>query len=122
MSRFYQLSYDTINCDRHFQDNYNEARRYMLCVIASSPIVSIESYTESSLILEYNEVNPTRLFRFLQNNLSSYFYYSVSLVAKHTNTAHQYIDHNPNVILNTNLQAYLNGIQCDNLGKRITNY
>lgn len=122
MSRLYHLSYDTINCDRDFGGNYPEARRFMLCVIASSPIITINSFTESSLILEYEQAQPVRLFRFLRNNLDPYFYYSVSLVAKNTDTGHQYISHNPNMALDINLQRELSRLACNNLGKPIVDY
>jgi len=122
MSRLYHLSYDTVDCQRDFRNNYTDARRFILCVIATSPAISINSFTESSFILEYEQTEPTRLFRFLRNNLDPYFYYSVSLVAKNTETGYQYIEHTPNMTLDRNLQRELRNLACNNLGKQIIDY
>ena len=119
--RLYHLSYDTINCERDF-GTYANARRYLLCVLGSSTVRSMSSYTESSIILEFEVAEPTRFFNFLRNNLSQYFYYSISLVAQNQRNRHDFISHNPNMQLNLALQRELKALNCNNLGIQIIPY
>lgn len=119
--RLYHLSYDTIDCKKHFNDDYSEARRYLLCVLAHTPIEAIESYCESTMILHYETEKPTRLFEYLDDNLSKYFYFSVSLIARDKNSF-DLLHHNPNNDLNDRLNEEWDNLDCSSLGKRITNY
>jgi len=120
MSRKYQLSYDTLDCDRHFSGNYDEARRYILCVLANTPLKHISSYCASTIILDYDNEEP-RLFKYIRENLSSYFYYSISLVSKTSDNNHV-INHHPNTHLDTSIKREFKELTCNNLGKDITNY
>ena len=118
--RLYHLSYDTIDCKKHFKDDYDEARRYLLCVLAHTPIQAIESYCESTMILHYEDsVKAKKLFKYLEDNLSEYFYFSVSQVARNENNEH-FIYHNPNHELDNNLGVEWDNLSCNNLKKHIS--
>ncbi|MBS7231737.1 hypothetical protein KHA90_11935 [Flavobacterium psychroterrae] len=120
MSRKYQLSYDAINVKKDFSDSYVEARRYLLCVLGNTGYLKISSYCESTLIIEYDQMQ-SELFHYLKTNLAKYFHYSVCLVAI-SESGVGFINHSQNVHLNLRLKLELKNISCDNLKKEITNY
>lgn len=121
--RQYHFSYDTIDCEKHFTD-YEEAKRYLLCVLWNTPIIKIESFTESTFILTYyikgNE--PTKLFNYLNANLSKYFHFTISLIAINEIRKFYYEFSNKNNVLNVNLQNEWEDLTCENLDKSITEY
>ncbi|OXG00024.1 hypothetical protein BC749_108143 [Flavobacterium araucananum] len=119
MSRKYHLSYDAIDVETDFK-NYDEAKRYILCVLGNTGYSSINSYCESTFIIEYDDIQ-SKLFDYLQINLTEYFYYSVSLVAV-TTSGSEFIDHNINPLLNLKFKLALKKLSYDNLGKEITPY
>lgn len=120
MIRKYHLSYDAIDIEKDFKDSYPEAKRYILCVLGNTGFRNIFSYCESTLILEYDSIQPN-LFNYLKENLAKYFHYSVSLVSINGKGEEQ-IDNNQNIFLNIRLKREVKNLSCDNLGKKITNY
>jgi len=123
MRRKYHLSYDVKNILEDFKNDYTEARNYLICVLWHTPIIDINhisSYCASTLILEYEEIEPY-LFTYLKINLGKYFYYSISLVEKIDST-YNCISHNPNMSLYVNFKKEMLKISCDDLGKEITPY
>lgn len=119
MSRKYHLSYDAIDFHSDFDGNYNEAKRYLMCVLANTGYLNIFSYCESTFIIEYLEIQP-KLFAYLRQNIEKYFYYSISLVA--VNETDHYIGHNRHISHALNSQSEVKNLVCDNLKNGITTY
>ncbi|OXA84859.1 hypothetical protein [Flavobacterium hercynium] len=121
MSRIYHLSYDAINVEKHFgKDNYKEARRYILCVLANTGFKNISSYCESTFLIEYN-TEQHKLFNYLQINLKQYFHYSISMMAV-DKFGKEIASHNPKSILNLRLVVEKHDLSCDKIKKDITPY
>ncbi len=118
--RQYHFSYDTIDCDTHFED-YKEAKKYLLCVIANTPIRTIQSFNESTFILEFNKHDGGKLITYLNTNLSAYFYFTISLISVNNKKQH-YVFSNKNNRLNDSLQDEWQNLSCENLEKSITEY
>lgn len=115
----YQLSYDTIDYKKHFNNNYDEAKRYLLCVLSSIPNIRMNSYCASTIIIDLDDKDYQKLFKYLKKNLKPYFYYFISKTA--TTSDRTYIkDANRNSSLNNEFQQELEDLSCDNLMKRIT--
>ena len=108
----------TLNKD--FGDSYDEAKRYLLCVPGNTGYIKISSYCESTLILEYDQMQ-SKLFHYLKTNLAKHFNYLVSLVVI-SESGTGFINYSQNVHLNLRLKLELKNISCDNLKKEITNY
>lgn len=115
----YHLSYDTIDCKKHFNDNYDEAKRYLLCVLSSIPNIKLYSFCESTITIHLDTNNSNKLFKYLKQNLSSYFYYYVSRIATRNDLTH-IKDGNRNSSLNKKFQEELKKLDCKNLMKQIT--
>jgi len=123
MSRKYHFSYDVKNIKEDFNNDYTEARNYLICVLWHTPIIdinNISSYCTSTLIIEYEEVEPY-LFSYLKINLGKYFFYSISLVET-TDSIYDCISHDPNMSIDINLKKEMLEISCSDLGKEITPY
>ncbi len=117
----YHLSYDVKNCETDFGNDYNKARKYILCVLASSNFHKIYRYTESTFLIKYNNFESDKLFSFIKENLSKYFYYSISVVG--INEEDKYlIEIAGNSKLNKSLENEIKNIDCSNLNKSITEY
>lgn len=116
----YHLSYDAINCKKHFNDDYDEAKRYLLCTILSIPhqyLKSLGSLCESTLLIELVNDDSDRLFKYLKENLSTYFYFVITRIAI-TNGEHE-IEHNENKTLMDNFKNTFNKTVCNNLLQEI---
>ena len=117
----YHLSYDVKNCEIDFQNDHNKARKYLLCVLASSNFHQIYRYTESTFLIKYKEFETEKFFNFIKTNLNKYFYYSISVVG--INEENKYlIELNGNKKLNESLQEEIKKIDCSNLDKPIVDY
>lgn len=113
---YYHFSYDTIDCKKHFKDDYDEAKRYLLCVLNSIPnqyLKTMGSFCESTLIIELLDKDSERLFTYLKENLSTYFHYLISEISI-VNAKVQY-DMNNNTTLTNNFKNSLKDVVCDNL-------
>ncbi|ATN07350.1 hypothetical protein CRN76_19110 [Chryseobacterium indologenes] len=116
----YNLSYDVKDYKKDFKD-YDEAKRYLHCVIGSTNYHKITSPTESTLLIEYMKLEPEKLFIFLEKNLSKYFFYSISLIAVDEDNA-PFIAGIENPELIKNFKTIIKKIDCSNLDKPITEY
>ncbi|UZT99439.1 hypothetical protein ODZ84_07710 [Chryseobacterium fluminis] len=117
----YHLSYDVKNCESDFKNDHNKARKFLLCVLASSNFHQIYRYTESTFLIIYKDFEPDKFFGFIEKNLIKYFYYSVSVVS--INEENKYITRiNGNKQLHDSLQEEITKIDCSNLDKPITDY
>ncbi|MDL2143582.1 hypothetical protein QQY79_13710 [Flavobacterium tructae] len=112
MSRKHLLSYDAIDVKKDFGDSYDEAKRYLLYVLGNTGYIKISSYCESTLIIEYDQMQ-SKLFHYLKTNLAKYFNYSVSLVAI-SESGSDFISNNSSVHLNLRLKADIKRLTCDN--------
>lgn len=119
MSRKYHLSYDAIDYSNDFDGNYNEAKRFLLCVLANTDYLNLFSYCESTFIIEYLEIQP-KLFAYVRQNIEKYFYYSLSLVD--VNETEHAIGHNRNINHALNSQSEIKNLTYNNLKKIITAY
>ncbi|RWX00259.1 hypothetical protein [Flavobacterium cerinum] len=114
----YHFSYDVINYEKDF-GSYDEARRYMLCVLSNTGFVDIASYNASTFIIEYDKDTST-LPDYLHTNLSKYFYYSLSLVGKQAEGT-EMINHHPDMGLDIKVKKEIRNLDCSGLGKEISN-
>lgn len=121
MSHF-QLSYDF---DKKLKkDNfssYDEARRYLLCVLSSIPSVELFSFCESTIIIQINKIDNQKLFQYLKRNLKPYFFYFISKIAVGGDSKIIYSD-NRNNELNKHFQQELQDLDCGNLEKDPSQY
>lgn len=108
----YHFSYDVYDLDSNFE-TYDEARRFLLCVIKNTSPTDVHSYNASSLIISYDQVQPN-LFDYLHNNIGPYFYFTLSLIAftegpKYVPMVYKF----PNKSLDIALQGDLKNLTCD---------
>jgi len=116
----YNLSYDVKDYKNDFE-NYEEAKRYLHCVIGATGYQKIASPTQSTLIISYSVFESEKLFTFLEKNLSKYFFYSISLVAVDEDNEPFMIGiENPELV--ENFKNIIKKIDCSNLSKPITEY
>lgn len=115
----YHLSYDVIDKKKHFKNDYDEAKRYLLCVLNSVPSIKLYSFCESTIIIHLDTKNSKRLFNYLKSNLKPYFHYYISRIAT-TDDSTPIKDANRNVFLNSEFQRNLQKLDCGNLIKQIT--
>lgn len=120
MPYYFHLSYDTINCEKHFDDNYDEAKRYLICVLLSVDYyVTLEAFCETSIVITLSHDDSANLYKFLKNNLSKYFNYIITCVEKNFEIPN--FDDNRNVQLFDNFKNYIDQISCDRLKYNIKN-
>jgi hypothetical protein len=112
----YHLSYDVIECEKNF-GTYQNAKEYLLCVLANTNFESIESYNYSTVFVHYITPNHNKLLKYLEKHLTSYFKFSISLVAKNTESNEDIIIHHGHKKLNENLQDIIDSLSCDRFNK-----
>lgn len=120
-SVLYHLSYDVINCEKDFDDTYAKAKEYILCVLANTNFESIESYNYSTCLLHYVTPNHSKLLQYLEKHLSPYFNFSISLVAKDSESK-DIIMTNADKELNKRFQDQIKNLSCEGLNKKIEQY
>lgn len=119
--RRYHLSYDVINVVKDFDNKYDDAKEFLLCVLGGTGPIEINSYNASSLIIDYNDFQ-AKLLEYLKTNLSSYYYFSLSLIAIGENGV-SFIRNNPNESLKANLKDMRDKLSCEKFqNKKITPY
>ncbi|WP_417367112.1 hypothetical protein, partial [Flavobacterium beibuense] len=91
------------------------------CVLIKTPFADIHSYNASTIIIEYEKIE-SRLFSYLRENLSSYFKFSISLIAQDAQNNLDHINHEPDISIDINFKRDFNNLDCTNLNKEITNY
>ncbi len=99
--RKYHLSYDVINCNKDFKDNYDLAKESLLISLRRHGATSVKSPCESTIVFIY----PNDRFDIekLGLELKPYFFFSICLVDKDQKSHHfEKVHCNPE--LNENLQ------------------
>lgn len=119
----YHLSFDVINVKDNFDDNYEEAKRFIVCVLAQTDPISIVKYTASTFIISYiddgNTKFSSKLFKYLKTELSKYFHYTISKISVFTDKSLA-LDFKSNKNLEKDFNSYFNSdISCDFKGKSI---
>lgn len=116
----YHISYDY---DENLSDDafssYEEARRYLLCLLNRIPQIGyMYEFCESTIIFKIDNHNHQRLFTYLRRNMKPYFYYFISQIASDENRRPIY-SANRNKELNNNFQEELEDLDCTDLEKPI---
>lgn len=123
--RAYHLSYDAKDLKENFGDNYDEAKRFIVCVLMQTKFVSIKSYTASTFIVHYNgniKSFSDKLFKYLKSQLSPYFHYTISRIAKYDKSDKIILSYNANKNIEQDLDKLIANITCNFKGKPIAKF
>lgn len=122
MEKSYHFSFDVINVKDNFDDNYEEAKRYILCVLEKTDPNTIKSFNASTYIITYDNKTPKfsdKLTTYLKKELSKYFHYTISKIAKFDNSDLLVLKYNSNQNLEQDFDTLVNTFTCNFTNKKI---
>lgn len=77
--KYYHFSYDIIDCEKNFDNKYDNGLKYLLKILHNIGVINIEPYCSSTLLIRY-PANSNDIFKRLETELNDNIEYVISLI------------------------------------------